>query len=231
MTKLVTVLIVVAILIIFYKRHHIKFLNAAEFAIVAARQPYFQEMTPADLRARSHDMEFPTPVSYLQWYQSNIRNWTLRERIWMHLVTQAAAWRMRRRGLAQYIPQWRFAKVAQVEEGFPHTLADVIVWSEATLREPFREQVKLAVHEAVHIWQRQNPVATRRRHEARGFTVTDAAPLRRNNPDADSQMWQRGGQLYMKCYRNAEPRGLLDVRGPDHPNEEMAYEIADEATT
>jgi hypothetical protein len=226
---LIAVLIATVIIAIFLSPP-VEFLTPAEFGEVAARQPYFQQMTPADLRARSHTQKFNDASSYLAWYRSNVLDWTWWEHIQMRAVVAEADRAMHRRGLVQYIPQhWLFAKVARaVEQGFPHTHADVIVWSEDTLQEPFWEQVKLAVHEAVHVWQRQNPDAARLAHIAQGFRPLEGElALRRNNPDTDTTVWQRAGETYTSCYRTARPTDLVDVENADHPHEQQAYAIAD----
>jgi hypothetical protein len=146
-------------------------------------------MTPADLCARSIDVAHADCESYLAWYQAHTIEWEWWERVWMAAVTREAERRMRARGLAYLIPgQWRFAKVdRRVEMGFPHTFEDVIVMSESTLDKPFWDQVELAVHEAVHIWQRQHPDRARAWHKKMGYRVVNIAPsaLRRNTPDED----------------------------------------------
>ncbi len=240
------VAIVIVGVIVFLLAHTctIEFLDPREFGAIAARQRYFRQMTAADLRARAIPGAPFTPESYLEWYRANALAWSWNERTWIYAVVAEAERAMQKRGYAHMVPVdnrgvslWRFAKVAAaVEQGFPHTHADVIVWSEDTLREPFWTQVQLAVHEAVHIWQRQNPEATRLRHTAHGFRVArltpaqrrDVAARRRNNPDTDLTVWQRDGLTYTSCYRGPQPTSLTDVEGEDHPHEEQAYRIAAE---
>jgi hypothetical protein len=221
------------------------FLTRPEFIELTEREPYFRRMTRVDLCARSIDVAHADWESYLAWYQAHTLEWEWWERIWMLAIAGEAERRMRSRGLAHMVPKnsrgvsWRFAKVARrVEMGFPHTFEDVIVWSEDTLSKPFWEQVELAVHEAVHIWQRRHPDETRAWHKKMGYSVVNIAPsaLRRNNPDADEYIWQKilpdgdiSGQSLGCCYRSHRPSDLTDVEGVDHPNELQAYLFASRA--
>jgi hypothetical protein len=235
-TMLFPAVIIVVVVVFMAAYSPIEFLSPEEFGAVASRQRYFLQMTAADLHARAA----PNAPAYLAWYRTNVLDWSWYERIWMRAVAAEAERAMRRRGYAHMVPdkRWRFAKVAAVvERGFPHTHEDVIVWSEATLRDPFWEQVQLAVHEAVHVWQRQHPDETRRDHIAHGFQPADLTPeqrahfaaLRRNNPDTDLTVWQHDGSLFTSCYRTNRPTSISDVDGEDdHPNEIAAYRIADE---
>lgn len=195
-----------------------------EFEGEATTSPYFLRMTPRDLAARRFiDRE------YREWYQAQMLEFTWWERLWMNSVVTSAERALRDKRLSHYIPSWRFVKMPRwVEQGYPHTIGRTIVWNEQTLMLPFWTQVELAIHEAVHIWQRQNPELTYSIHRARGYDTTSLAPpsASRNNPDADDVVWKKDGHICGSQYRTDQPTSLSDVLGEDHPNESHAYEIA-----
>lgn len=230
-------LILATILVLIYFTMPDWFCTAEKARESARGASYFDRMSAADLHARGHAVagraaiEWPNAAEYKDWYMSNFMEWSWYEKLWLRVLVGDAERRMCLAGLS--VPIWKFAKISPViEQGYPHTHADVIVWNSSLFRAPYEAQLRLVIHEAVHIWQRAHPEQTRLAHVTRGYQVVRAAPspLVRNNPDTDIQVWQKNTEYFGSRYRNWQPDGIDDVEGRDHPNELMAYAISRKLT-
>ncbi len=132
---------------------------------------------------------------------------------------------------------WVFAKLNNsIENGFPHTLGNVIFVSSHTLQtEHF---VKTLIHEKIHVYQRLFPEYTHALvHMYWGYTThsrkTDIDDAR-NNPDLDEFVYSSNGKSAFYMRYNDNPTNLNDAsvfsvvnEVYEHPFERMAYQISE----
>ena len=193
--------------------------------------PYFYRMSPSDLIARGFAKR--TAIEYRTWYLEQILEWSPTEKQHMTRVAQEAELRIRSSGILPSALPWRFVKAsASLESGYPHTLGDSIVWNESLADKPFLSQVKTAIHEMVHVWQRIYPVQWRDRLERLGYRrIPGMKLLIRNNPDTNNVLWayKDKSEVLGSTYRSRHPKSIADITGSDHPNELLAYQLANRA--
>lgn len=135
----------------------------------------------------------------------------------------------------QSIP-WKIAVTSgkDYEEGLPHTRYDVIFINTHMI--PSSTLASTLLHEKVHIFQRMYIGETEQwlqRHGYKRLKHKSSEPLARSNPDLDDWIYfdTRTQTVMMALYNNEKPVGITDVRlmhpSFEHPNEYMAYEVAD----
>lgn len=93
---------------------------------------------------------------------------------------------------------WKIAIVRQdVENGFPHTIRDVVCMPRPSLDEPFLSLVETLIHEKVHVYQRMFPKETLDAIRGLGYAPVcnrDELPrairrLTRSNPDLNDTVY------------------------------------------
>jgi hypothetical protein len=136
----------------------------------------------------------------------------------------------------------------EYEEGLPHTRADYIFISPATLAESYLDLVETLIHEKIHIYQRrylrekvylaqlkEEVYLTEYMVSQMGYKKSkrrsEATCDLRANPDLDDWIYRdpKTNQEQFLCYRSAQPTGISDVIGDphkEHPFEWIAYEIS-----
>ena len=136
---------------------------------------------------------------------------------------------------ASQIP-WKFGCVVgnKYEEGLPHTRLDTIILPSNTVNQPDNALVSLLIHEKVHVYQKCYPKDIDMYCHKYGLIIVGERSNNDNiraNPDADSNIYgnENGGTIFAMEY-NTNPTSISDTREDgkeDHPNEKMAYEIAE----
>lgn len=117
------------------------------------------------------------------------------------------------------------------EDGLPHTRADVIFITPEIAGGTLEKLAETLRHEAIHIYQRQNPAEMADRMREAGYVRVAQRkdyPLARANPDLDEWIYaDANGKIYIAEYTSAKPSSIRDVRLSDpayeHPYEKMAY--------
>lgn len=118
------------------------------------------------------------------------------------------------------------------EGGYPHTRLDIIFMNDKVINMSERKLSALFVHELVHIYQRQHPIAVSRSLHAHGYLPLRKIVLEdniRSNPDTNKLLYaDASGKLAAEIYRSHNPWSIADVIG-EHPYETMAYDIQNKA--
>lgn len=139
---------------------------------------------------------------------------------------------------------WVFAKTTLYEQGFPHTRENVIFVGPSFIPTTiFYKDVfaicSTLIHEKIHVYQRLYSDRFTKWLFEMGYQKMmkrNWSPLTRSNPDLDSWMYRHPtGKIMHNNYNSLTPLGISDVSSVDeglvgsmyeHPNEEIAYKIA-----
>jgi hypothetical protein len=169
---------------------------------------YFQRMTPVDLIPRNAS----SPQAYAKIYKKSLIPFSSKEKdILRGYVNDIAKWVRPYNNLSN-IP-WKFAKVTpDIENGYPHTLQDVIILSDRFFSAS--DQIKTLIHEKIHVYQRMYPLETNKLiHDVWGFEVKDKMenhPMARNNPDIDGFVYGKKKGMIIQLYTTNRPSSLAD---------------------
>jgi hypothetical protein len=112
--------------------------------------------------------------------------------------------------------KWKFIKInSKIEEGFPHTLGDVIVLSDSFFNYTNELKKEVLIHEKIHVFQRLYPIETHNFIKTKlNLNVIDnikTFKLARNNPDIDGFMYTYDNKHgFIQLYNNDKPYGLKD---------------------
>lgn len=177
---------------------------------------YFNNMTELDLMARGAH----TQSEYQQRYIENITAFTSAEKAELAALTDEID-RMKptKRLIAL---KWKFAKLDEpIENGFPHTLHDVIVLPHSffVTHASHQQQLTTLIHEKIHVFQRAYPKEVSVFLDIHGFTgpippltlPKFLLEMRRNNPDIVG-FYKKNNIIPLQVYNNKTPRSLQDSR-------------------
>lgn len=239
--KLFGILSLVIIYLIYSDQ--VKFMSPKEMELIVTNDPYFKNMNKYDLIARHVNTE----SEYLQKYKSSLLIWSPQDKQIIKRIIQKA-----NDILAPYKNinriSWKFAKInSNIEQGYAHTLYDTIIFNDYILYNTCElEQIRLAIHEKIHIYQR-----IYHKYTSHLFTMWNFVPIgnqykkSRNNPDSDFIMYMYKGDTLTTEYNTENPTSIAEISNLknglpysagdiglspavdeiDHPNEIMAYEI------
>jgi hypothetical protein len=178
---------------------------------VVNESPYFGKMTASDLIARKVN----NIKEYKDAYVASVQPFTPREKgILLQIIKDVEPY------LKQYkyinaIP-WNLCKVStNIEEGYPHTLKDVIILSESFFDSTKEQQKITLLHEKIHVYQRMYPVETQELIiNFLGYQVKkeneDIANLKRNNPDVNDLVYGKTDFYIVQLYNSFSPKSLAD---------------------
>jgi len=130
---------------------------------------------------------------------------------------------------------WKIAYADnKYEAGLPHTREDIIFLSTDSMTLPKNQLTKLLIHEYIHIYQRKNKFQFQKDLIHNGYIPwkkRSTYPRIRANPDLDDYIYfHPDGSLMLLIYTSDKPKHINDIVQPnhnyEHPNEEIAYEIA-----
>ena len=196
---------------------------------------YFNRMSKYDLLARN----VSSIDSYKKLYLDSIIEFTEEEKNILeeqtHKIDQVKF------AVLRSIP-WKFCKVkTDIEQGWPHTLANVIVLNSKVFEQSSMELFKTLVHEKVHVYQRLFPLET---HvlitEYWEFRVLDTLSNTlkiRNNPDINNFVYGSSTKKpFYRAYSTENPGSLQDTHlvnstTTEHPYELMAHLIPNVLTS
>jgi hypothetical protein len=199
----------------------IVFMNKKDFLDVALASSFFKGMTTYDMIARK--LPGVKPSEYIKRYVSSIEEFSSNE-----MTVLGEALQIAKAQLTKYpglLPNpWKLVKVnMETENGYPHTLGDVIVVSDALLLSSTASEIaKTLTHEAIHVLQRKKPSLFRSLIIELGFrTVTDSElhrvhpnvlELLRGNPDLDNNMYMHieSSLVLGRIYKSTNPSSLAD---------------------
>lgn len=130
---------------------------------------------------------------------------------------------------------WKIALTSNIyENGLPHTREDIIFLSQDSMKLSSADLTKLLIHEYIHIYQRKNKSEFQFELLKRGYISwkkRNYYPRIRSNPDLDEYIYiHPNGTIMLTLYKSDTPKDINDIVQPnhnyEHPNEEIAYEIA-----
>ncbi len=218
-------------------------------AVRAVRSsPFFDRMTSHDLSARGISFTPTSMREYRKLYERSISSFSAEERLRLRALVSQADELLRPFHFMGSIP-WKIAKLGGFREnGWPHTLGDIIFLSEMVMLIDDKSLLEVLLHEKVHVYQRLFPEET-----AKFVAITpyrahgprSAYPMAANNPDIDDQVYRYEGVVVYAGYAEASPQRMdtrlfrdgleispdalglgHDLKQVDHPFEVMASYIA-----
>jgi hypothetical protein len=216
------------------KMETFKVLNKNHMVKIVNESYYFNRMSKYDLLARNAS----SIESYKKIYLDSIIEFTPSE-------IQILKEQIKKIDLVKFtvlrsIP-WKFSKVkTDIEQGWPHTLADVIILNSHVFEQPSIDLFKTLVHEKIHVYQRLFPLET---HvlitDYWKFNVLDTLsniPRIRNNPDINNFVYGTKKKPFYRAYNTENPSSLQDTHLvnftiTEHPYELMAHLIPQVLTT
>lgn len=179
---------------------HVQFVDEDTLVRTVMASAYFDRMTPLDLHVR----QAPSTEAYRSMYLHGQEVFLPEEQALLYALCKQADAYAHAFSRFQSIP-WKFAKLStSLEQGFPHTLGDIILLSDRFFTLPSSRQVSILLHEKVHVYQRMQPRALTSLYEAWGFQPVSTIPKdlqerQRNNPDLEG-WYQYNNKLVMQLY-------------------------------
>ncbi len=160
------VLVLVLFIVVYHFAPKIKFINKKKLAkIVHRKTDYFKKLSDADLQFRGAE----THCDYINKYINSWEPFSWSQKLRLYRVI----WQINRlmpRKLK--VAKWRLVKLnddVEVESAYPHTIYNVIVLREATMKKCDKELMETLIHESIHIYQRMNKYDTGLLLQAMGF--------------------------------------------------------------
>lgn len=169
---------------------------------------FFLRMTSTDLLARNIN----TVPGYIKFYKDNLQTFNDTEKKILETHIEKLR-KIKSKNLKNI--EWKFAKVNfNIENGYPHTLKDVIVLSNVFFELSPSEQFSTLLHEQIHVFQRLYPIETEKLVTRYwNFKVVDKNTnfeLARNNPDINEFVYSRNDVKIIQVYKNKSPSNIAD---------------------
>lgn len=217
---LLVIIIVFTTVIVVWKKQKpqvdkIVFVTKPYMKDIIRNSQYFQRMSNTDLFVRS----ISSTSGYEKLYIDNIQEFTQKEREQLRMYIDSVDRVTSTRWPGIHAITWKFCKLnMSIENGWPHTLGDVIVLSRKFFEDiPESKRVEILLHEKIHVYQRQHPIATNNLIKNWGMQPIDTIakyPLARNNPDINNFVYALVSSnpkvAFIQLYDSARPRELSD---------------------
>lgn len=200
-------IIVIFFIILSLTKKHIEYFYEPDFmtkehmeSIVNASS-YFNRMNALDLRVRNVE----SIEQYKHEYINSVIDFTSEEKTELAALCEQIDKKMKTNRL--YKIKWKFAKVYNhIEDGYPHTLKDVIILPANFLtsdsRTPENKMITL-IHEKIHVYQRIYPDETNILYQSWGFQEvylpSQIKEIRRNNPDVN-KLYHKNNYALIQIY-------------------------------
>lgn len=200
------------------------------------KTPYFDRMSKYDLIARNTK----SIEEYKKKYTSSIEFFNEKEKKHLSLLCNRINKKIK----------WKIAKINnEIEMGFPHTIYDTIILSKNFFTYTIKEQLKILIHEQIHVYQKLNTLETELKIQKNNYILFDRIEnyeLARNNPDINGNIYLHSNSsskdkyILIQMYNSKNPKSLLDstlykiyittskiekanINEYEHPLEEEAY--------
>jgi hypothetical protein len=183
--------------------------SRVHFEHTVMSSPYFKKMSELDLKARN-----TTSVQqYVFLYVNAWQEFTDEQKAQLQSMVAEIDEVIQPYKNISSIP-WKIAKVdVNIENGFPHTLGDMIVLSDNFFKGQRHQMMKTLFHEKVHVFQRNFQYETSVLLNALGYTKCMIPPtlerVKRSNPDLDENIYCMGKQASLQMYDTNTPKSLL----------------------
>lgn len=170
--------------------------------------PFFRSMTMDDLQARdskSIETYMSTYIGSLQEFTPNQKSELSR---YCRIIDNMTSFTK----LYKDIP-WKFAKTSTlIENGYPHTISDIIILTDMFFGYSQQRQLYVLMHEKVHVFQRIHRDLAQSFAQTIGFTEVPSDVIfesRRNNPDLSGLYVYKNNYLPLQVY-NKDPTDIGD---------------------
>ena len=169
------------------------FVNQEEFDRVVLNSPFFDILTPWDLRVRGHNGD---ASSYRIKYMKSRMDFTPK---WFSELSSLVKKVDQEMGVGASVLgriPWKFVVFDSVdgaiEGGLCHTIGDIIMFPSDFFGYSMNRKIRLLIHEKVHVYQRMDPVWASDIIQKWGMTAMGEhgslgwmEDIRRHNPDLD----------------------------------------------
>jgi hypothetical protein len=208
------------------------------YNLLASNMKYYRSFTEQDKRAR----KIKTIQQYLSIISEDCSEFTEEEKIKVakcareanQLLSTFSTIGFDGKKAAQL--EWKIGcmKGKRYEEGFPHTVKDVIILFKHIMKWPMKDLTRLLIHEKVHIYQRKYKKDVANFLDNHGFVYVYDKGYNariRANPDTDGKVYfcKKTNKKYESVYNSDYPKSIEDIKNKnvvkEHPYEMMAYEI------
>lgn len=204
---------IVTVLLIKNLKNNNIFVDKNYLRLVVNESGYFDSMNKLDLQARGTNSKEVYKNRYIEGIS---RFSSAQKNVIKKLVRQANAYISGYTKLSAI--RWKFAymKDANVENGFPHTLGDVIILPTSFFGKTNKEdqQLETIIHEKVHVYQRMYPLETNEyvinvlQFEIKNL-LGEIRKKIRSNPDLNNVTYGRGGYAFSQVFKDS-PMSLYD---------------------
>lgn len=189
---------------------NVQFVDQAYFDEVVDASPYFQRMNETDLIVRRAS----TAEDYRFAYKRAYTPFNIDEKRIISDLAVSIEKTIGKKWPAFMDFPWKFAKVtADIENGYPHTLGDIIIVSPYFFSNDRENQRITLVHERVHVFQRKNPRWVENVIKEWGYIqwpTNDALKsISRNNPDINEKIYGKDDGPIVQTYLSS-PITLTD---------------------
>lgn len=203
-----------------------------------SRTPFFIcKLNDTNLKARG----CLSVLEYFQNYSGMIRQFSTAEKRRIYRICESARRRCLDNKLRHLLRvNWKFCKCDNMlEDGYPHTVGDIVMLPEHVLGYADEGLLRLIVHEITHVFQRELPLYAAEEVHGLGFVPVrrwgEHRDSLRANPDTDDLIYalkdiecnpvlrQGATSLSEICLLpHFEYPGFEHIRNPEHPFEIIA---------
>ena len=182
---------------------------------VMGKTPYFNQLNSLDLTAR-HSSSIS---EYKKMLTANIITFSGEEVKLLNELVNKINLHLEQFSKIEAIP-WKFLKVnPNIENGYPHTLEDVIILSDLFFRgdRNVEQQMMTLLHEKIHIFQRLYPTETHElilnilKFQVKKMDSSFETKIR-HNPDINVITYGIGDFYILQLYNSDMPKSISDSR-------------------
>lgn len=204
--------VLAVVLIVNLKNNNI-FVDKNYVKLVVNQSTYFDSLTQLDLQARRVNSRDVYKKRYLNGITrfSNAHKNTLNKLVRQADTYIAGSGCQKLRNI-----RWKFAYLndSDVENGFPHTLGDIVVLTSSFFKSQPNKQLETIIHEKIHVYQRMYPLETNEYIiNVLNFEIKNiAGAVRdkiRSNPDLNNITYGRGNYAFAQVFKDS-PMSLYD---------------------
>lgn len=229
----IVVVIVLFVCITFRSWFHNR--DVQNMALIIETSGYFESFNATDLAVRGCKSSNKCKQRYI----NGLRKPSIKEGIQLQKLCKSVDEKLRKFGYTKLADiSWKFIMFSESSEsGFPHTHGDTICLPYNFIMKRHEKSLKnTLLHEKIHVFQRLYPLETITLFlDYWGFQVVGVHNLssahdenNRSNPDANRIRFKDNEGILIRSDFMANAKTIDDiVDRRDHPNEMMAYALAD----
>ena len=209
---LILLLLILLLYLYIKSDEKIKFLSKFEGCKVIKYQPYFSNFNHDDFQVRNcQDIK-----QCMEYYCNNVKSFSFNEK---RVITNYINKIKNHKLLKPY--SWKFIRVKNIENSYPHTQKDCIIISDNFMNEIINNNGSTTlIHEQIHVLQR---IATQKMNQhlievLHFYPVENIKGIEqykykiRSNPDEDQKyIWIYKNNLLPLCIYNQQPQKLNDA--------------------